>query len=33
MKKYNYLFVTLAVALMSSCGVYKNYERPTDIKT
>ena len=33
MKRYNYLFLTLAVALMSSCGVYKSYERPADIKT
>ena len=33
MKRYNYLLLTLAVALMSSCGVYKSYERPADIKT
>lgn len=32
MKTYHLLFITLSAALMSSCGVYKNYERPAEIK-
>ena len=31
MKAYKILTITLATALMSSCGVYKSYERPSSI--
>ena len=31
MKAYKILTITLATALMSSCGVYKSYERPASI--
>ena len=30
MKKF--LFVIIASATLSSCGLYKNYQRPTDVK-
>lgn len=33
MKAYKILTITLATALMSSCGVYKSYERPASINT
>jgi NodT family efflux transporter outer membrane factor (OMF) lipoprotein len=29
----NIVIIITATALLSSCGLYKNYERPTDIKT
>ena len=30
--KFNKIaIITLAAAMMSSCGVYKNYERPNEI--
>ncbi len=32
MKLNKFLFITLTAASLSSCGVYKNYERPADIK-
>lgn len=33
MKAYKILTIALATALMSSCGVYKSYERPASINT
>lgn len=33
MKLNKILSISLAAALLSSCGLYKNYERPADIKT
>ena len=32
MKLNKFIFVALAAASLSSCGVYKNYERPAEIK-
>jgi NodT family efflux transporter outer membrane factor (OMF) lipoprotein len=32
MKKYLFL-ITIAAVSLTSCGVYKNYERPADVKT
>ncbi len=33
MKAYKILTIALAAGLMTSCGVYKSYERPAEIKT